>query len=318
MQRRHAWLGFPAAVVRKFVDDRAHNLAALVAYFAFVSIFPLLMVLVTVLDIVLRGQPALRHRLVTSALDAFPVFSEELYAGARPLRETGIALVIGIVGALIGGCGVAAAAQNALNSAWLVPYAARPRMPWSYLRYLPFVAVVGLGQIATGILSGVIESGAGVLGGAGARTGAVLVALAINILVFWTGFRLVTARMVPSRALWTGAIVAGISWQALQILGGYVITHLLARSSSVYGIFGIVLGFLAWLYLQAQITVVAIEIDVVRTRRLWPRSLYPPPLTDQDRRAYRLYAHAAQRRRGIGPDGDGDPAQRTGGPPSAG
>lgn len=302
MQRRHPWLAFPVAVWEKFRDDRAHDLAALVAYFAFVSIFPLLLFLVSVLDITLHGNDALRDRLINSALGSFPVIGAHLAGGAHPLRETGLALAIGLGGALLGGCGVAAAAQNALNSAWLVPLSARPRFPWSQLRNLAFVVVVGLGQIATGVLSGTVGGAGHVLTGPGARVGAIAAALAVNVVVFWAGFRLVTARMITSRQLWLGALAAAVAWEILQMLGGFLIAHTMARSSSLYGVFGIVLGFLAWLYLQSQVTLVAIEIDVVRARGLWPRSLRPPPFTTQDITAYRLYAQAQQRRRGIGID----------------
>lgn len=299
MQQRHPWLAFPAAVGKKFSDDRAHNLAALVAYFAFVSIFPLLLVLVTVLDITLRGDAALRHRLLVSALGSFPVIGTELSGSAHPLRENGIALIIGLAGALLGGCGVAAAAQNALNSAWLVPFSARPRFPWTQLRNIAFVMVVGLGLVTTSFLSGAVGGAGHLLTGAGSRIGAAAVALALNIALFWAGFRLVTASVIHSRELWPGALAGAAAWQVLQLFAGFFATHILARSSSLYGTFGIVLGLLAWLYLQAQITVLAIEIDVVRARGLWPRSLCPPPLTAQDMTAYRLYAQAEQRRRGI-------------------
>ena len=294
-QQRHALLAFPVAVGKKFADDRAHNLAALVAYFAFVSIFPLLLFLVTVLDITLRDDAALRHRLVDSALGTFPVIGPHLAGGAHPLQATGLALVVGLVGALLGGRGVAGAAQNALNAAWLVPFAARPPFPWSQVRNVAFVVVVGIGQIVTSVVSG--AAGGTGLTGTGARIAAAILALAVNIVVFWAGFRLVTARMIRSGQLWLGAVVAGIAWEALQLLGGFFIAHLLTRSSSLYGAFGIVLGFLAWLYLQAQVTLVAIEIDVVRARGLWPRSLYPPPYTTRDMATYRLYAQVEQRRR---------------------
>lgn len=298
LQRRQPWLAFPVAVGKKFGDDGAHGLAALVAYFAFVSIFPLLLVLATALDIALRGDPALWHRLLASALDSFPVIGPELRGSANPLRETGIALLVGLTTALLGGSRVAAAAQNALNSAWLVPFAGRPRFPLSQLRSLGFVVVVGLGLILSSFLSGAVGGAGQVLTGAGARIGATAVGLALNIVVFWAGFRLGTASMVRARELRLGALVAAVAWQALQLLGGFFATHVLARSSSLYGTFGIVLGLLAWLYLQAQITMLAIEIDVVRARGLWPRGLCPP-LTAQDMTAYRLYARVEQRRRGM-------------------
>lgn len=298
LQRRLPWLAFPVAVGKKFSDDQAGNLAALVAYFAFVSIFPLLLVLATILELTLRGDAALRHRLLASALAGFPVIGTQLRGSAHPLRETGIALAIGLIGTLLGGCGVAGAAQNALNWAWMVPFSRRPRFPWNQLRNLAFVAVVGLGQIATSLLSGAIGGSGYVLSGAGARIGAIVVALALNITLFWAGFRLATASMVTGRQLWLGALAAGTAWQVLQLAGGVIVARTLATSSSLYGTFGIVLGLLAWLYLQAQITLLAIEIDVVRARGLWPRSLRPP-LTAQDMAAYRLYARAEQRRRGI-------------------
>src|SRR6202158_3044550 len=68
LQQRHAWLSFPIAVWKKFGDDQPGTLAALIAYSALVAIFPLLLVLVTVLDIVLKNNPDLKQK-VLNALD---------------------------------------------------------------------------------------------------------------------------------------------------------------------------------------------------------------------------------------------------------
>ena len=84
-------------------------------------------------------------------------------------------------------------------------------------------------------------------------------------------------------------------WQVLQIAGGLIVAHQLRNSSSLYGVFGVVLGLLAWLYLQARLTVYAVEADVVRIRHLWPRSLFPPPLNEQDKQVYRSYEQIEQR-----------------------
>jgi uncharacterized BrkB/YihY/UPF0761 family membrane protein len=113
--------------------------------------------------------------------------------------------------------------------------------------------------------------------------------------VFWAGFRLATASEVATRDLRLGALIAATAWQVLQLVGGYLVAHQLARSSSLYGTFGLVLGLLAWLFLEAQITLYAVEINVTAVRKLWPRSLFPPPLTDQDLAAYRLYAQTERR-----------------------
>jgi uncharacterized BrkB/YihY/UPF0761 family membrane protein len=142
LQQRRAWLAFPVAVWKKFGDDQAGNLAALVAYYAFVSIFPLLLVLVTVLSIALKHNPD------------------------------------------------------------------------------------------------------------------------------------------------------------LQAVGGYFISHQLANTSDTYGTFAVVLGLLAFLYLEAELTLYAVEINVVHEYRLWPRSVAPPPYTEQDQRAFELYAQVEKRGKG--------------------
>ncbi len=294
-QQRHPWLAFPIAAWKKFGDDQAGNLAALIAYYAFVSIFPLLLVFVTVLDIVVQNNPALKQHVIDSALASFPVIGRQL-AQQKPLNATGIALVIGLVGTFLGAQGVANAMRNALNSAWEVPFSERPGWPWSLLRNLGLIVFVGTGEIATVILSGIAGGAGHLLTGAGGHIGTVAVSLVLNIGLFWLAFRLGTARSVATRDLRLGAVLAAIAWQALQILGTYLVSHSVAKASSLYGVFGIVLGLIAWFYLQAQFTLYAVEINVVHTLRLWPRSLAPPPLTEQDVRAYELYARVTLRR----------------------
>ncbi len=153
-QRGWRPLAFAVAVWKKFGDDRAGDLAALIAYFAFLAIFPLLLVLVTVLDIVLKNDPALRERVISSALSAYPQFAPELQASVHALHSTGLALVVGLVGALLGARGVAVAAQNAFNSVWGVPRDRRPGAGWSALRGAGLIVVLAVGQTITALLSG--------------------------------------------------------------------------------------------------------------------------------------------------------------------
>jgi YihY family inner membrane protein len=300
VQQRRPWLAVPVATWKKFGDDQAGNLAALIAYYAFAAVFPLLLVLVTVLDLVLKDNPALRKELLHSALSQYPVIGPELGRNVHSLNQTGFALVIGLILTFLAARGVANAGQNALNSVWEVPRMDRPGFPWSLLRSLGLILVIGPGVIATTTLSGV-AGGTGHLGGAASRIAAATVSMVLNTGLFWLGFRLATARQVATRDLRLSAILAALAWQVLQLAGGYFIAHQLA-SNSAYGAFAVVLGLLAWFYLQAQITLYLVELDVVRTRRLWPRSLAPPPLTGADLRAYQLYAEAGQRR----PDVDVD------------
>jgi membrane protein len=298
LQQRHAWLAVPVAVWKKFGDDEAGNLAALIAYYAFVGIFPLLLVLVTVLNIVLKNNPALQHRLVNSALAHYPVIGQQL-SHIGPLRGSWLPLVIGLLGTFIGARSVATAMQNALNSVWEIPYARRPGFPWSWLRSFGLILVIGLGLIGTTILSTTAAGAGHVLTGFAFTLVALVVSLVLNIGLFWLAFRLGTASEISWRQLRPGAVIGGIIWQVLQYVGGYFVSHQLAHTSSAYGIFAVVLGLIAWLYLEAELTLYAVEINVVCTYRLWPRSVAPPPYTEPDRRAFELYAQVQKRGKGV-------------------
>ena len=159
VQQRSGWLAFPVAVWKKFGDDQAGNLAALVAYYAFASIFPLLLVLVTVLGIVLRHHHGLETEIRDSAVKNYGPLGDDLLKGLTSLHQTGPALVIGILLTFFGARGVANAMQNALNSVWEIPKADRPGFPWNYLRSFGLILAVGLGEIATSVLSTFISSG---------------------------------------------------------------------------------------------------------------------------------------------------------------
>jgi membrane protein len=276
LQQRHTWLAFGVAVWKKFGDDQAGNLAALVAYYCFASLFPLLLVFVTVLDIVLGSHPALHDQVLSSTFAQFPVVGPQLRSNVHSLQQTGPALALGLLLTFLGARGVAGAVQNALNTVWGIPPARRPGFPWSLLRGIILIIVVGLGVIATSLLSGLAAGAGHAITGAGGHAATVAVSLLLNIGLFWLGFRLATAAEVTSSELFPGAMLAAVAWQALQLAGGYIVGHQLAHSSPLYGVFAIVLGLMAWLYLQAQITLYAVEVAVVRSRRLWPRALTEP------------------------------------------
>jgi uncharacterized BrkB/YihY/UPF0761 family membrane protein len=182
---------------------------------------------------------------------------------------------------------------------WEIPFAHRPGFPWSWLRSITLIVVVGTGFIATTILSGLAAGAGRVLPGAGSSVLALAVSLVLNFGLFWLAFRLATAKDITWRQLWLGAAISAVVWQILQAFGGYFLSHQIAHASPLYGTFAVVLGLIAWLYLQAQLTLYAVEINVVRTYRLWPRSLAPPPYTEQDRRAFELYVEKRRNQRDI-------------------
>jgi membrane protein len=294
-QQRWRPLAFPFAVLRKFGDDQAGSLAALIAYYGFFSLFPLLLVLVTLLGVVLRGHSGLRQRILESALVNFPVVGADLQRNAHALSgHTTLGLVVGIGLALWGGLGVVRAMENAMNTVWQVPYRRRPNFWVSVARALVMLALFGAVTI--------LATGAAAVGSAGdvwwrAAIGIAL-SLALNFALFLLAFRILTTADVSWADVRLGAAVGAVAWTALQALGGFIVARQLEHAGSTYGTFAIVVGLLGWLYIGAQLTLYAAELNVVRARRLWPRSLIQPPLTEADRRQLDLQAKVEERRKG--------------------
>ena len=289
-QQRSPRLSFLAAVVKKFSDDQAGQLAALIAYYGFVSLFPLLLVLVTVLGFVLQGDPGEQKRILDGALGQFPLIRDPLKL--HSLTGSDVALVIGVVGSLLAGMGITGATQNAFNRIWSVPFKHRPNFLYARLRGLGMLAILGTLSIVSTTAAGFVGSSSHA---APAVAAGIVVAFLFNLALFMTAFKLLTAVEVPWRDLLPGVIVAAVCWQLLEHLGGFYIDHALKRTGPLYGVFALVLGLLAWLYLGAQLTIFAAEINVVRVRRLWPRSFFSDPLLEADRRALISSAEVEER-----------------------
>jgi membrane protein len=289
-QQRHRRLSFVAAVAKKFGDDQAGQLAALISYYAFVSLFPLLLVFVTILGFVLEGNAGLREEIEKGALGQFPIIGDQLKL--HSLSGSGVALAIGLVGALLAGMGVTNAAQNAFNRIWNVPFKHRPNFLLARLRSLGTLAALGLLTIVSTIAAGYVGTSSH---GALEVVGAVVVAFVFNLILFMAAFWLLTAADVGWRELLPGVVVAAVLWQLLEHLGGLYVDHVLRRTEPLYGTFALVLGLLAWLYLGCQLVIFAAEINVVRVRRLWPRSFLSAPLLEADKRALTSSAEVEER-----------------------
>ncbi|MDQ1511485.1 MAG: hypothetical protein QOG50_3329 [Actinomycetota bacterium] len=293
-QQRTPIIAFPFAVVKKFGDDRAGGLAALMAYYGFVALFPLLLLLVTLLGLALKGNASLQRRVLQSALGDFPIIGDQLRDNIHSLRLSGLGLVIGILGLVWGSLGVAQAAQHAMAQIWNVEGKDRPPFFARFARGLLFIGLLGL-DIA--LIAGATQLGAvGPDHALWLRIVNLVVTTALNVGVFIAAFRLLTPKQIDLHDLAPGAIMAGVAFTALQIGGTYLITHQLRHTSQVYGFFAIVLGLLSWLYLSAEVTLYAAEVNVVRTRRLWPRSIVQPPLTGPDREVLRSIVEQEVRR----------------------
>lgn len=293
--RRHTFAAVLVAVLKKFGDDRGGQWAALVAYYGFFSLFPLLLVLTTVLGFVVQGDEGLQERILDSALAQFPILGDEIQRNLGALEGSSVALAIGLVGALWAGMGVVLTLQDAMNDLWDVPRRERPDFLRGRLRALLALLALGVAAMLSAALAalGAVSSiGAlGILALAGT--------FALNTVVFGAAFRYLTVAQVGWRHVLPGAVTAAAAWMGLLALGSWLVARQLANASALYGFFAIVIGLLSWIYLGARVTLLSAELNVVLARRLWPRSLNPPPLTEPDRRVLAAQAEEEAARRDL-------------------
>ncbi|MGH8991895.1 MAG: YihY/virulence factor BrkB family protein [Acidimicrobiia bacterium] len=281
-QRRHRWFAFPFAVAKKFGEDQAGQLAALIAYYSFFSLFPLLLVLLTVLGFVLGRDAELQRRVLDSALAHFPVIGDRIRDHIGSLPHRGVALAVGLALALWAGLRAVQVARDAMNSVWDVPIRDRSGFVPGRLRALAVLVLVAVALLLTAALA--------VTG-----TGGPALSAAVNTALFLVAFKVLTDHPLKWTDLLPGAVVAGVATALLQTLGGVYVQPTLRDASQTYGGFAVVIGLLSWVHLQAQVTLYAAEVNVVRARRLWPRSLTNDELTEPDRQALVQHAEVEER-----------------------
>jgi membrane protein len=287
-QQRHPAWAVPMAVIRKFGNDQAGSLAALLAYYAFFSIFPLLLVFSTILGFVLQENSKFYEDISTSVLGHFP----GLQLQTHPLTGSVTALVLGLLTSLWGGLGVTVAAQNAFARIWAVPFKDRPDFFRSRLRGLLLLMVLGILFVASAVLTALVTV---TLSGTLLKIGGYAITLVVNFGLYVAAFRFLTASTIPTRSLWLGAGVAAVFLEILQLVGGIYVKHVVTRASETYGTFATVIGLLVWLHIIAQLTMYAAEINTVVVRRLWPRSLLGPPESAADRETLTALAKVEER-----------------------
>ena len=274
-QRGNAPAGFAYAVVKKAGDDKGSQLAALITYYGFFSLFPLLLVAFTILGFVVEGDAGLRADIADTLQERLPLPG----ITADSLNGSGLALVVGVLLTLWSGLGATQVAQDAVNTVWDVPRRQQPTFVRKRLVGLGILAVIGVGLLAAtaaGSLASFLGPAAG-LGGA-------VASVVINAAVIGSLFRVMVERDLTWREVRWGALAGGVGWTALQLVGGWYTHRLVQSADKTYGTFAVVIGLLSWIYLQAQVFVYAAEIASVSSRRLWPRAIDADRPTDADAR----------------------------------
>jgi YihY family inner membrane protein len=293
-QQRHLIPSFVLGIIKKYGDDNAGNLATQLTYSLFVTMFPLLLLLVTILGIVLADDPSDRVRVLHSALSQFPIIGQQLGHNIHAIkRNSAFGLIFGILGLIYGSTGLAQAGLFSMAQIWNIPAVARPSYLVRMARAGIFLVVLAVGLIITTTLAGL-----GTFGKHNFLLGVVaeILAVIINVALYLAMFRTLTPNQVPTRSLIPGVITGGVAWTILQAIGGYVVGHDLKGAGALYGLFGIVLGLVAWIYLGVEITLYSAEINTVLHHRLWPRGIIHPPLTDADQRSLALQVTETQQR----------------------
>ena len=292
-QQRYTPTAFVFGVIKKYADDNGGALTNNLSFAAFRSLFPLLLILVTILGLVASVNEQFKTDALNAVAVQVPLLGHQLTNNVHELKRASIiGLIVGVIGLLWGAIGLAKAGLFTMSQVWNLPFPARP----SYIQRLGraglFLLLLGAGVIVT---TGLASLNTYVLHGLVLVVPAEVLATAFNIGMYIGAFRTLTAKGVPTRRLLPGAITGGVLWTVLQVLGTWLVHHFL-HSDSAYGVFGTVLGLTAWIYLVATIVVLSAEINVVIARRLWPRTFLQPPLTEADRASMALQALQNQRR----------------------
>jgi YihY family inner membrane protein len=282
-QQRRRGVSFLTATLVRYHEDRGRQSGALLSYYGFVSLFPLLLVLVTVLGIVLDENDDLRGRILDTVFARIPIVGAQLRASATSLDTSGITLLLGLLVSIWAGLAVVKHAQDALNHQWALPWYRRPRFLQRSVRALGALVVVGAGIVVATAATN-LAAFAPTLDGAGRPLGA-LVAIVVNVAVLTASLRVLITPEVGWRSLVPGGIVGGVALWLLQLVGGEYVAHVVLDASEVYGTFAVMFGLLVWIALVARVILLANELSVVRAKRLWPRSLVGTNPTDGDRRA---------------------------------
>jgi uncharacterized BrkB/YihY/UPF0761 family membrane protein len=308
-QRRLPVIGVPLAVIYKYFDDQGNYLAAVLTFYAFIAIFPLLLLASSILGFVLQGYPELEERALDSALAQFPIIGTDL---GRPggLQGSVSAIVIGGLGALYGAVGLGLALQNVQATAWAVPRNSRTHPVLTRVYSVFLLATAGTVILGISVLSAVVTE-TELLGAVSSAGWFHWLVRLVTVLILGTVMS-VLLRMAAAKAIKhdiaraaPGGFTIAVLWQLLQWLGAAYVSRVIntADNNDMTTTFGVVLGLMLLIYLGAIVGVLGIEVNVVLAEKLWPRALLTPftdqvDLTEADRKAYAMYAQS-QRHKGF-------------------
>jgi membrane protein len=269
-QRQNRPLAFSYAVIKKYGEDETGNLAALLTYYSFLALFPLLLVMVTLTNAILGSYSHLQQSILKSVTNYFPLLGNQLATHVHGLRANGLALIVGLLFTIYGARGVANAFRHGVQRIWHIPKKEQEGFPQSLYKSLKLIIIGGLGFVLAAISAGLASA-------AGHSALFRCLSIAVNIVILFWLFTFLIKTSLPKRVtvkeIQIGAGVATLGLVILQLLGNYILARELKNLDVLYSYFALALGLLFWIYLQAQVIFYAVQISVVSSRKLWPRSL---------------------------------------------
>lgn len=274
LRRRSAAIDVVVETLDGFRRHLTSRNAAVLAYYGFLTLFPLLMAATTILGFVLEGDPELQADIVDSALSQIPVLGADLEPGST-IDGNWWALAIGLGIALWGSLKAFVGLQSALDDIWEVPIDDRANGAIQRVKALVGIAVIGVGQVGAVALAAVVSE-AGLP--AASQVLVTLGGLVLNAVVVGTMYRYLTSRAVTWQMVWAGAVFTAVLYTALQFVGTRIVTNTLDDAESVYGTFAATLALLSWLSLHALISLFGAELNAALVRRR-EQSASPDPIT---------------------------------------
>jgi membrane protein len=251
------------AVSERYGRDSGGYLSAAIAYYAFLSLFPLLLLAFSVIGFLLAGSPGVQEDVADRIAEAVPGLETIVGRNIDALvaARTGAGL-IGLAGVLWTGTGVVGAARNAVRRVFREP------LPEGIVqdKVLLVALTVGLGVVAltatglAGVTAGLDAEGPlGVL----LLVGAPVLAFVLDLGLFVAAYRVLRRERRSWREVFPGALFAAIGWTLLKLIGTWYATRVVGNASAVYGTFATTVGVLVLLYLAARLFVYGAELDAV-------------------------------------------------------
>jgi membrane protein len=239
------------------------RMAAEITYYTFFSLFPLLMVFVTLIDAMFDKKRS--EDIINSVLGQFPVISNDILNNIGSPQGRGFAAAVGLVLALWAGSHAFESFEHAILVVWEGPAVAPMGLVKSRMRAFLLMGILG-GAILVTTIVGSLLAAVDFMPGL-VKPLSFTISLFLNALVILVVFR----AMDPGHHSWSshipGAIIGGVGWTILQTLGAYFVRYFVKGASDTYGTFAVVIGLLTWINIQIRLILYAAELNTVLATR---------------------------------------------------